>query len=95
MQAGSVAIVTGSAGLVGAEAVRQFARLGLEVVGPTDHTICQSIYFFDPNGHRLELAVDTTTPSMRKELAAVSEPMLKEWSKTKKAPSHANWVHKK
>lgn len=30
---GSVAIVTGSAGLVGAEAVRQFAALGLDVVG--------------------------------------------------------------
>ena len=26
------------------------------VVGITDHTIFKSIYFFDPNGHRLELA---------------------------------------
>jgi catechol-2,3-dioxygenase len=25
---------------------------GIEVVGPTDHTIFKSIYFFDPNGHR-------------------------------------------
>ena len=30
---GSIAIVTGSAGLVGAEAVRQFAELGLDVIG--------------------------------------------------------------
>ena len=74
---------------------RKLEKLGLEVVGPTDHTICQSIYFFDPNGHRLELAVDTTTPAMKKKLAAVSKPMLREWSKTKKAPRHADWVHKK
>ena len=25
---------------------------GIEVLGPTDHTIFKSIYFFDPNGHR-------------------------------------------
>lgn len=74
---------------------KKLQKLGLEVIGPTDHTICQSIYFFDPNGHRLELAVDTTTPAMKKKLAAVSKPMLKEWSKTKKAPHHADWVHKK
>jgi lactoylglutathione lyase len=69
--------------------------LGLEVIGPTDHTICKSIYFFDPNGHRLELTVDTTTPEMKKRLAAVSDEMLQEWSRTKKAPHHADWVHKK
>jgi len=28
---------------------------GLDVLGPVDHTIFKSIYFFDPNGHRLEL----------------------------------------
>ena len=70
-------------------------KLGIEVVGPTDHTICKSIYFFDPNGHRLELTVDTMNPSMKAKLSAVSETMLDEWSKTKKAPHHADWVHKK
>jgi catechol 2,3-dioxygenase-like lactoylglutathione lyase family enzyme len=74
---------------------KKLEKLGLEVIGPTDHTICKSIYFFDPNGHRLELAVDTTTPAMKKKLASVSKPMLKEWSKTKKAPHHADWVHKR
>ena len=68
---------------------------GVEVLGPVDHTICKSIYFFDPNGHRLELAVDTMTESMRKELSSVSEAMLEEWTRTKKAPHHADWVHKK
>ena len=37
------------------------------VVGVTDHTIFKSIYFFDPNGHRLELAADTGTPDMIQE----------------------------
>jgi catechol 2,3-dioxygenase-like lactoylglutathione lyase family enzyme len=69
--------------------------LGIDVLGPVDHTICKSIYFFDPNGHRLELAVDTTTPEMAKRLSSVSEAMLEEWTKTKKAPHHADWVHKK
>ena len=68
---------------------------GVEVLGPVDHTICKSIYFFDPNGHRLELAVDTTTPEMRRKLSGVSEAMLEEWSRTKKAPHHADWVHQK
>ena len=29
---------------------------GVEVLGVTDHSLFHSIYFFDPNGHRLELA---------------------------------------
>jgi catechol-2,3-dioxygenase len=68
---------------------------GLEVIGPTDHMICKSIYFFDPNGHRLELTVDTMTPEMRRALLDVRDDMLAEWMRTKKAPRHADWVHKK
>jgi catechol 2,3-dioxygenase-like lactoylglutathione lyase family enzyme len=34
---------------------------GVEVLGVTDHTMCKSIYFFDPNGLRLEFAVVTQT----------------------------------
>ena len=41
---------------------------GIPVVGLTDHTIFKSIYFFDPNGHRLELAANTATPEMMKRL---------------------------
>jgi catechol 2,3-dioxygenase-like lactoylglutathione lyase family enzyme len=68
---------------------------GIEVVGPTEHTIFKSIYFFDPNGHRLELAVDTATPEMNRKLDAVKWDMLDEWSRTKKAPQHAAWMHEK
>ena len=33
----------------------QIEAAGIDVIGPTNHGIFQSIYFFDPNGHRLEL----------------------------------------
>jgi lactoylglutathione lyase len=66
---------------------------GIEVLGPTDHTIFKSIYFFDPNGHRLELAANTGTPEMMKRLDAVKWEMLEEWNTTKRAPKHAAWMH--
>lgn len=66
---------------------------GIEVIGPTDHTIFKSIYFFDPNGHRLELAADTGTPEMMKKLDEVKWDMIEEWSQTKRAPKHAAWMH--
>ena len=66
---------------------------GIEVVGPTDHTIFKSIYFFDPNGHRLELAADVGTPEMFERLDAVKWEMLEEWSRTRRAPTHAAWMH--
>jgi catechol 2,3-dioxygenase-like lactoylglutathione lyase family enzyme len=66
---------------------------GVEVIGPTDHTIFKSIYFFDPNGHRLELAADVGTPDQYKKLDQVKWDMLEEWSKTKRAPQHAAWMH--
>jgi catechol 2,3-dioxygenase-like lactoylglutathione lyase family enzyme len=72
----------------------QLEANGIEYLGPTDHTICQSIYFFDPNGHRLEYLVDTTNDKMTKDLADAAKPMLEEWTATKRAPRHADWVHK-
>ena len=66
---------------------------GIDVIGPTDHTIFKSIYFFDPNGHRLELAVDVGTPEMHRRLDEVKWDMLNEWSQTKRAPKHAAWMH--
>ena len=66
---------------------------GIAVVGPTDHTLFQSIYFFDPNGHRLELAANTATAEMFRLLDEVKWPMLEEWSRTRQAPAHARWMH--
>jgi catechol-2,3-dioxygenase len=66
---------------------------GIEVVGVTDHTLFKSIYFFDPSGHRLELACNTAKPAMYAELDRVKRDMLDEWDRTKKAPKHAAWMH--
>lgn len=66
---------------------------GIAVIGPTNHTLFHSIYFFDPNGHRIELAYDVTTPQMSKALDIVKWDMLNEWATTKKAPKHAQWLH--
>lgn len=67
---------------------------GIDVVGPTDHGIIKSIYFFDPNGHRLELTVITGTQQEFDQLFEIAPTMLEEWSKTKKTLPHAAWLHK-
>lgn len=79
--------------LMGAKA--HLEGLGIDVLGPTNHGIFKSIYFFDPNGHRLELAADTGTSEQLAELHRVAPEMLEEWSETKKAPRHAAWLHEK
>ena len=61
---------------------------GVEVIGPTCHGIFQSIYFFDPNGHRLELACNIGTPDQYAEMQRTAPMMLREWSEAKKAPRH-------
>jgi catechol 2,3-dioxygenase-like lactoylglutathione lyase family enzyme len=66
---------------------------GIDVLGPTHHGIFKSIYFFDPNGHRLELACNIGTAEQYAELRRVAPLMLDEWSQTKKAPRHADWLH--
>lgn len=66
---------------------------GVDVIGPTNHGIFKSIYFFDPSGHRLELAADTRTSEQMAELKRVAPLMIDEWDETKKAPRHAAWIH--
>ena len=77
------------------EAKRKLESEGLDVLGPVNHGIFQSIYFFDPNGHRLELVANTQTKEEMSELHKVAPAMLEEWSKTKRAPQHAAWLHNK
>ncbi len=61
---------------------------GVEVLGVTDHSIFHSIYFFDPNGHRVELACpDPEEEALLERMDAVKWDMLEEWSRTKKAPN--------
>ena len=66
---------------------------GVEVLGPVNHGVFKSIYFFDPNGHRLELAANTGTAEQFAELKRVAPLMVEEWSVTKRAPRHAAWLH--
>ena len=66
---------------------------GVEVVGPTDHTIFKSIYFFDPNGHRIELTCNTDKPGMLEELDRLKWDMLNEWAANKKVVTQAKWLH--
>lgn len=75
------------------EAKADLEAKGLDVLGPTNHGIIKSIYFFDPNGHRLELTCITGTDAQMQQLKEVAPAMLEEWSKTKKAPKHAAWLH--
>ena len=78
------------------ERVKKVAEAeGIEVVGPTDHTIFKSIYFFDPSGHRLELATWTTTPETLARMKSVATDMVEEWARTKVPPRHTAWLHEK
>ncbi|VUD47504.1 Metallothiol transferase FosB [Thalassocella blandensis] len=76
-------------------AKQRLVTAGIDVLGPTEHTIFKSLYFFDPNGHRIELAANTHKPGMLEELKRVAPAMLDEWAQTKKAPQHAAWLHGK
>lgn len=75
------------------EAKAHIEALGIEVLGPVNHGIFESIYFFDPNGHRIELAANTGTPDQMRRLHEVAPAMLSEWSQTRRAPKHAAWLH--
>lgn len=41
---------------------------GIDVLGPVKHSVMWSIYFFDPNGHRLELVADFDTDESLRDL---------------------------
>ena len=69
-----------------AELVQAKARLeaaGVEVLGVTDHHIFKSIYFFDPNGIRLELAAQVANEEQMAKDSTVAHARLKEWTARK------------
>ena len=67
---------------------------GVDVIGVTDHGAFHSIYFFDPNGHRVELACpDPDAAEVGRRLDAVKWAMLDEWTRTRRAPKHAAFLH--
>ncbi|WHZ11105.1 MAG: Glyoxalase family protein [Burkholderiaceae bacterium] len=56
---------------------------GIEVLGVTDHHIIHSIYFFDPNGLRLELTTPTVPQSEMDEHARRAHEALAAWTRVK------------
>ena len=58
---------------------------GVPVVGVTDHHIIESIYFFDPNGIRLELTTPTVSDAKMQALAAKAHADLHAWTREKRA----------
>jgi catechol 2,3-dioxygenase-like lactoylglutathione lyase family enzyme len=52
---------------------------GIEVLGVTDHEVIESIYFFDPNGIRLEFAVRTATPAQLQPYGREAHGQLRAW----------------
>ncbi len=68
---------------------------GIEVGGPTNHEIIKSIYFFDPNGHRLELTTVTAGDEMMAKLKDIAPAMIDKWTATKTTVRDAAWLHEK
>ena len=65
------------------ELERAKARLeqaGVEVIGVTDHHIIKSIYFFDPNGIRLELTTPTVDAAAMDTLAGHAHAQVRAWT---------------
>ncbi len=72
---------------------RRVEAAGVEVIGPVDHTIFRSIYFFDPSGIRLELAANVPAAAALRKLDETRDSMMEEWNRTKRPPRQAAFVH--
>ena len=56
---------------------------GIEVLGVTDHHIFKSIYFFDPNGIRLELAAQVASAAQMQAESTSARARLDAWTARK------------
>ncbi len=56
---------------------------GIEVLGVTDHHVFKSIYFFDPNGIRLELSAQVADEFEMMKESKVAHSRLKDWNARK------------
>ncbi|MBC8119879.1 MAG: VOC family protein [Burkholderiaceae bacterium] len=68
------------------ELERVKARLeahGYEVIGVTDHEIFKSIYFFDPNGIRVELTAQLASEMQMQEESKTARARLDQWTERK------------
>lgn len=60
------------------DAKRRLEAAGVEVLGPVPHGWFDSIYFFDPNGMRLELVHRTATLERMRSMAEAARALLAE-----------------
>ena len=56
---------------------------GVQVLGPKNHDFCQSIYFMDPDGHRLEITVRTEKADSWQRMEAEAPKTLAQWNALK------------
>ncbi|HUL65998.1 MAG TPA: VOC family protein [Burkholderiaceae bacterium] len=66
-------------------AKQRLEAAGVEVLGLTDHHIIESIYFFDPNGIRLELTTPTVSEAEMEQLAKRAHAEVQTWTREKRA----------
>jgi glyoxylase I family protein len=65
------------------KAKKDIESKGVKVIGPVNHDdFIESIYFFDPSGHRLELAARTAPADRLKEFEDEAPAVLELWEKT-------------
>lgn len=64
-------------------AKQRLEEAGVATRGPTDHGFVQSVYFEDPNGVRLELAVDSASPAEMQHERDTAHAKLAAWAQEK------------
>ena len=67
------------------EAKRRLEENGVALIGVTDHHFVQSIYFFDPNGHRMEMTVRTDTKAAADRFVQEAPSVLARWEERRRA----------
>ena len=71
-EATPIGVAVVGAGPFGLSIAAHLEKNGVDVLGVTDHGMFHSIYFFDPSGHRVELACpDPDEEEQLKQLDAV------------------------
>jgi len=62
---------------------RRLQAAGVDVLGVTDHGFVRSIYFFDPNGIRMELTIDMQSAKVSKNDIEKARQRLDAWTQEK------------